>query len=102
MKSGERIATLLEHSRQRLTRLQTDFQGADGLVQVVGMNARGRRRTEARQNAMQRSGATAFPLEEPTPKRLIALGSGEQPSEQGADIDARAADHERRVPAGLN
>src|SRR5258708_28934377 len=104
-KALQRVAPLLPqfgHSlaRPTLPRLQTDFDGANELWRIVGMNLVRRFVIEMAQNPVQIIRAElGYTLPQTLPQFFRSLGPGEESFQQRSQIESGPAHNDRQTPA---
>jgi hypothetical protein len=99
--AGEGIAAGLPGIGERLAGGEADFEGADELGLVVGVDARGGGGIEAAEESVQPGGAmAASACAEAVAEAFGALRTGEEAVEEGAQIEAGAAGNDGEVAAG--
>lgn len=96
----EWLPSLFEQPGSRLARAQADFQRANGLLDVIRVDAGGRGRIEPAKDPVQAAFASAFALQQPCAKRLIARRRLGKPFEQGTEVESGAARYDGNASAG--
>ena len=100
-KAGEGIASRFPGFGERLAGGEADFDGADELGLVVGVDALGGGGIEAAKKTVQPSRTMSFGAAAETGAGFFrALRAGKEAFEQGAQIKAGAAGHDGKMAAG--
>src|SRR4029077_852273 len=102
-KASQSIAPLPPHFRHRLPRCEANFNRANELGGIIGMDLLCRGGIQALQNAMKIIRAVSFrPLAQPLAQFVRSRRAGEKTAEQSAQVESRAARKNRQMSPASN